>query len=82
MVNGFSLALQATISGVGIIFCPINLCHEYLENGELINVLPDWQTDPQEIHAVWSQQRYVPARVRVLIEFLADYCSKHPLLNL
>ncbi|MFV8759430.1 hypothetical protein [Yersinia enterocolitica] len=45
-----------------------------------MQVLPEWQGASREIYAVWSQQRYVPARVRALIEHLADFCQQDPLL--
>lgn len=79
-VNGVYLALQAAQAGLGILFCPISLCHHSLRRGELIQVLPEWQGASREIYAVWSQQRYVPARVRALIEHLADFCQQDPLL--
>lgn len=81
-VNGFHLAIHAAQTGLGILYCPITLCHPLLQTGELVRILPEWQTDPREIYAVWSQQRHVPARVRTLIDHLADFCRKHPLLAL
>ena len=74
------LALQAAQAGLGILFCPISLGHNILRRGEQIQVLPEWQGASREIYAVWSQQRYVPARVQALIEHLADFCQQDPLL--
>ncbi|UNK21987.1 LysR family transcriptional regulator [Yersinia intermedia] len=79
-VNGIHLALQAALAGLGILFCPLSLCHNPLQRGELVRVLPEWQGAPREIYAVWSQQRYVPARVRALIDHLADFCQQDPYL--
>ncbi|GKX54907.1 LysR family transcriptional regulator [Leminorella grimontii] len=79
-VNGVYLALQAAQAGLGILFCPISLCHGQLRSGKLVRVLPEWQGAPRDIYAVWSQQRYVPARVRALIEHLADFCRQNPQL--
>lgn len=79
-VNGIYLALQAALAGLGILFCPLSLCHSQLRRGELVQVLPEWRGDPREIYAVWPQQRYVPARVRALIEHLADFCRQDPQL--
>ncbi|MFC0225474.1 LysR family transcriptional regulator [Serratia aquatilis] len=79
-VNSVSLALHAVLSGLGILLCPMSLCHNQLRRGELVPVLPQWQGAAREIYAVWSQQRYVPARVRALIEHLADFCQQDPQL--
>jgi LysR family transcriptional regulator AphB len=81
-VNGVYLALQATLAGLGILFCPASLCHSPLQRGELVQVLPEWQGAQREIYAVWAQQRYVPARVRALIEHLADFCRQDPQLTI
>ncbi|WP_431221787.1 LysR family transcriptional regulator [Serratia sp. L9] len=77
-VNGIYLALQATLAGLGILFCPASLCHKQLQRGELTPVLPAWHGSSREIYAVWSQQRYVPARVRALIDHLAEFCQHNP----
>ncbi len=79
-VNGVYLALQAAMAGLGILFCPMSLCHNQLQRGELMQILPEWQGAYREIYAVWAQQRYVPARVRALIEHLADFCQQNPQL--
>ena len=81
-VNGVYLALRAAIAGLGILFCPTSLCHSQLQRGELVQVLPEWRGAPREIYAVWSQQRYVPARVRALIEHLAEFCQQNPQLRI
>lgn len=80
-VNDLDLAIKTALSGIGILFCPLSLCHNYIEQGELIPVLTDWENEPREIFAVWSQQQFLPARVRALIDFLVLYVKKHPLLN-
>lgn len=77
-VNGIYLALQAAQAGLGILFCPVSLCHKQLQRGELTQVLPEWQGSSRAIYAVWSQQRYVPARVRALIDHLAEFCQHNP----
>jgi LysR family transcriptional regulator AphB len=34
----------------------------------------------RSVYAVWSQQRYLPARVRALLEHLVLFTARHPLL--
>lgn len=80
-VNELRLAINAACAGVGILLCPINLCYNVIQQGSLVHVLPDWITAPREITILWPDQKHVPARVRELIEHLASYVSKHPLLN-
>ncbi|WP_077523967.1 LysR family transcriptional regulator [Metapseudomonas resinovorans] len=78
-VNDLQLAVNAALSGLGILFCPLNLCHAELARGELVEVLPDWQAPSRDIYAIWPQRRFVPARVRALIEYLVEFAAGEPL---
>ena len=80
-VNDLELAVQTACAGAGLLLCPLSICFGALERGDLVEVFPSWQTEMRDIYAVWPQQRYVPARVRALIEFLADYVAGHPVLT-
>lgn len=80
-VNEMQLAIAMAIHGHGIIYCPLVQCHDSLENGELVRVMPDWVEAIRPFYAVWSQQRYLPARVRALVEHLADFAARHPFLS-
>jgi len=57
------------------------LCSEELASGALKEVLPEWQADSRAVYAVWPQQRYLPARVRELLEHLLAFAEQEPLLN-
>lgn len=80
-VNEMRLAVSMAEAGLGILLCPKIQCHTGLEAGNLIPLLSDWMPEPRHIYAVWSQQRYLPARVRALLEHLADFISAYPLLK-
>ncbi|MDW5416578.1 LysR family transcriptional regulator [Iodobacter sp. CM08] len=80
-VNELSLAVHMAKEGIGISYCPVSLCCDELISGELQEVLPDWQADSRTIYAVWPQQRYLPARVRALLEHLLVFAAAEPLLN-
>lgn len=79
--NDFSLALEAACSGIGILFCPLNICYAAIQQGKVVPVLAEWCSQPREISMLWPQQRHVPARTRALIEHLADFAASQPLLN-
>ena len=46
-----------------------------------MRLLPGWLPHERGVYAVWSQQRYLPARVRALLEHLAAFTAQHPLLQ-
>ena len=74
------LALAAAEAGLGILLCPTTLTRDAMARGSLVDVLPAWQSRPRPVFAVWSQQRYLPARVRALVEYLAAFLAADPLL--
>lgn len=80
-VNEVRLAVMMAEAGLGIALAPELQCHASLESGALVQLLPGWTSGPRSVYAVWSQQRYLPARVRALLEHLADFTAQHPLLQ-
>lgn len=80
-VNEGRVALMMAEAGLGIVLAPELQCHASLESGKLVRLMPEWMPPtPRSVYAVWSQQRYLPARVRALLEHLAAYTAQHPLL--
>ncbi|MGW8393520.1 LysR family transcriptional regulator [Pseudoduganella sp. HUAS MS19] len=80
-VNEVRLAVMMAEAGLGIVLAPELQCHASLESGALLRLLPGWTTRERSVYAVWSQQRYLPARVRALLEHLAAFTAQHPLLT-
>jgi LysR family transcriptional regulator AphB len=80
VTNEMNVAVAMASAGIGILFCPLTQCHRELESGELVRLLPDWAAPPRDVYAVWSQQRYLPARVRALLDHLVEFAQSHPLL--
>lgn len=77
--NDMDLALSMALAGLGVMLCPAILCRPALAAGALAVVLPAWKTERRHIYAVWSQQRYMPARVKALLEHLTEFFDAHPL---
>jgi DNA-binding transcriptional LysR family regulator len=63
---------SAALAGAGIIFSPRDLVEEDLRLGTLVEVLKPWNTFTLPIHTVHPSRRFVPRRVTVLIEALAQ----------
>ena len=42
-----------------------------LDSGALVPLLTDWETEPYPLHALLPSGRFVPNRVRALVDFLA-----------
>ena len=69
--NGEAL-LQAATQGLGITRPPDFMAQPYLDDGRVVPVLPHYEPEPLGIYAVLPSNRYVPHRISVLIDFIAQ----------
>jgi DNA-binding transcriptional LysR family regulator len=70
-VDDASLAREWAIAGAGIILKSGLDQRRDLERGTLVPLLGDWETEPYPLHALLPSGRFVPHRVRALVDFLA-----------
>jgi DNA-binding transcriptional LysR family regulator len=55
------------------------MAQPYLDDGSVVPVLPKFEPEPLGIYAVLPSNRYIPHRVSVLIDYLAQALqSKKP----
>lgn len=64
------------VSGAGIGLCPEFVVRDDLDAGTLVPVLAEFSGYDLGVHAVYPHTRHVPNRVRVFVDFLADYLAK------
>jgi DNA-binding transcriptional LysR family regulator len=67
-VAGMNAAVAA---GLGIGLAAFWQIRELLDAGRVEIVLPDYEPAPLPLHALWLRTRKLPARTRLLIDFLA-----------
>ena len=72
IANHSDTLMRATLDGVGISAHALDLVANYLHDGLLRRVLPDWITGRFTLYAALPSRKYVPARARVFMEFLID----------
>ncbi|MBE2259797.1 MAG: LysR family transcriptional regulator [Rhodobacteraceae bacterium] len=75
--NGDAL-LEATIRGLGISVQPTFIAAAALEAGSVRQILSDYPMPALGIYALLPDHRYVPQRVRILIDYLAERIGEHP----
>ncbi|HAF56435.1 MAG TPA: LysR family transcriptional regulator [Thauera sp.] len=75
--NGDAL-MEAAAQGLGITMQPDFIANDYLARGAVVPVLEAFAPPPLGIHAMLPSNRYLPHRVRVLIDFLASELAKAP----
>ena len=64
---------EAALKGVGIVQLPYMMLTEPLASGALIQLLPQWQSQKDVIHAVYPSRRGMLPAVRALIDYLSAY---------
>ena len=68
--NSLSALLAAARSGMGVAALPRYVAEESLKTSAVTALLTDWTLPVQEIHAVYSSPRLVPAKVSSFIAWL------------
>jgi DNA-binding transcriptional LysR family regulator len=71
----------AALSGAGVVVNARWLFEQDLASGALIEVLPDHEPVPMPIHIMLPSGRYIAARTRALVEFIASAFGDDPSLN-
>lgn len=63
---------DATIAGLGISILYEWYAQKFIKTGQLKVILPEYRPAAYDIHAVYPERRFVPPKVKRMIEFLAD----------
>ncbi|KXI21139.1 LysR family transcriptional regulator [Photobacterium sanguinicancri] len=71
-VNTITSALLAVVDGLGVAMLPEFICRPHLEEGRLVQILPDWQLPAVPVSFVYPQRQLIPKRLRVFIDFMID----------
>jgi len=69
--NNLSAVLAAARAGMGLAVLPWYVAHESVRSGVMEAAMTDFQLPAQEIHAVFPSPKFVPSKVRALIDWLA-----------
>jgi len=70
MSNNLILILETIRAGLGVGLVFENVVRNELESGALVRVLPDYDVDALSYFIVYPSRKHLPAKVRVMVEFL------------
>ena len=66
-----AMAHQWALAGAGLVYkSELDLVHD-LASGALVRLLPEWGGEHYPLNAILPSNRFVPRRVRALVDFLA-----------
>ena len=81
-LNDSNAYVHAGLAGLGVIQMADYLLLQHVAAGRLVQLLPDWTSDPLPVHVVYPHNRHLSAKVRVFVEWVSDLFTSHPHLHL
>ena len=70
--NDFIVLVEAAVRGRGIALLPSIATQEELRRGQLVPVLPQWQSPEGIVHCIYPSRRGMMPAVRTLLDFLSE----------
>lgn len=76
-VNSPIAAKAAALSGLGFAIIPDFVVEEEIADGSLVSLLTEYLPRDAGIYAVYPHRRYLPAKVRAMVDYLARWFKEH-----
>lgn len=70
--NNGDTARAAALAGAGIVWQPSFLIADDVRTGRLVEVMPGYRMPDIDIQAVYASRRHLSAKVRLMVDFLAE----------
>ncbi len=75
--NNGRVLCQAAALGMGIVQAPRLSVANYLERGDLVEILPEYRMSSLAVYAIYLQRRFLPAKLTTFTHFLTDYFDEN-----
>ncbi|CAN7395548.1 LysR substrate-binding domain-containing protein [Mesorhizobium sp. LjRoot246] len=72
-INSTPAVLEATLAGGGLAVLPDYLVVDYLSQGRLVHMLPDWELPSGGIYVVYPAARFRPQKVTQFVSMLMEH---------
>jgi DNA-binding transcriptional LysR family regulator len=72
VVNDPAAIRSAAVLGLGVAMIAKPDALPYLENGELIRLIPAWYADAGPISIYYASRTFLPTKTRVFIDFIGE----------
>jgi DNA-binding transcriptional LysR family regulator len=72
---------QLALAGTGVALLAQSVVRADVEEGRLVRLLPEWEPEPVELHALYPSQLNSSPKVRAFLQFLRERFGAEPLLN-
>jgi LysR family transcriptional regulator for bpeEF and oprC len=81
-LNDSNAYVHAGLAGLGVIQMTDYLLDQHVAAGRMVQLLPDWTSEPTPVHIVYPQNRHLSAKVRVFVEWIAELFANHPYMHM
>jgi DNA-binding transcriptional LysR family regulator len=81
LVNDTNTYLAAALAGVGIIQAPLYALQQAFDEHRLVPVLEAWTTPATPLYVIYPPNRFLSAKVRVFIDWMAALCDRSATLR-
>lgn len=72
LANSPNILVNLALRGTGVTRIAAHSVQHYVESGELIRVLPEWQSKKRPVWVVFPATRLMPSRTRIFIDSLVN----------
>lgn len=76
--NNPDVLVEAAASGMGVAMMPTFMASDAIRRGALTAVLEDYDTLEVQIYTVYASRRFLPAKIRVFIDYLVERINDPP----
>ena len=74
-----AITQQLAVSGAGVALLSRFMARPDVEAGRLVRILPDWEPEPVQLHALYSSRLHSSPKVRAFLQFLREQFGGDPL---
>ncbi|MBS3652252.1 LysR family transcriptional regulator [Pseudaminobacter sp. 19-2017] len=71
--NDYWMLKYFAVAGEGIVYLPAFFTEIECMNGDLLRVLPEWQSAPVSINLLYMRRRYVSRKFAAFVDFCLEY---------
>lgn len=78
--NTYLVLQKAALRGMGLAVLPVRSVYPEIKSGHLQVILPEYPLPVRPLYAVYAPGRHVVRKVRVFVDFIAEWFREHPAL--
>jgi DNA-binding transcriptional LysR family regulator len=72
---------QLAVAGIGVALLSRSVTRVDVEQGRLVRLLPEWEPEPVELHALYSSRLNSSPKIRAFLQFLRERSGKESLVE-